>query len=247
MRVSLKLKLAATFTILTVLAGSLAWLGIQSLGSFNTEIGILVDDVGNRLSSVDDLRSATMEVGSQEKTMILSTTPEEIRDSEAEVQKRRAIFLKQFESVQNATTEEVRQKLAGLTATWTHWTGLLDQERDLMERNRQADARALLFTESRQTRKDMMRQIDEIDGLETQAMKQAKEQAALQYNRAWRLLVGAAAAALLISIAAGVLLSLEISRGLHRAVSWPMQSLAAISNRTSRPQATTKSRTSSTP
>ena len=50
MRVSLKLKLAATFTILTVLAGSLAWLGIQSLGSLNTEIGILVDDVGNRLS-----------------------------------------------------------------------------------------------------------------------------------------------------------------------------------------------------
>ena len=50
-------------------------------------------------------------------------------------------------------------------------------------------------------------------------MKQAREDATKQYDHAWQLLIGAAGAALLISIVSGVLLSLSINRGLSRAVS----------------------------
>ncbi len=154
-----------------------------------------------------------------EKNMIMSNSPEEIRSNEEELVKHRTIFLKRFENLQNIATNDVRQKLAGLTPSWVRWTSLQDRMRELTEQNNQAEAKALSLHEGREIKNDILRQLEEIDHIENQAMKQAREDAASQYDYARQLLVGAAGAALLISIVSGFLLSLSINRGLRRAVS----------------------------
>ncbi len=219
MRATIKLKLAANFFVLTALVGVVAWLGVTSLGSLNATLGDVIQGNLSRLQAAIDLRLAVLEIVPFEKNMIMSTSPDEIRNNEDELVKRRAIFLKRFESLQNIATEEVRGKMAALTPTWVKWTTLQDRMRELLDQDGQIEARGLSTHEARGVKNELVRQIEEIDGLEAQAMNQAREGAAKQFNSAWTLLVGAAGAALLISLVSGVFLSLSIGRGLRRAVS----------------------------
>ncbi len=219
MRATIKLKLAVNFTILTLLAMGVAWLGIGSLSSLNSEIASLVNGPVVRMQRAEDLKSAVLDIVPEEKNMILATSPQEIEQHGAELMKGRTTFLKKFENMQNIATEEVRQKLVALTPTWVRWTTLLDQERELMERNAQAEAKALSLHDSRAIRLEITKQLEEVDSLEGQLMKKSEANAASLYNNAWLLLMGAAGAALLISVTSAVLLSLSIGRGLRRAVS----------------------------
>ena len=218
MRASIKLKLAATFMILTALAAAVAWLGISSLRSSNTTLLDLINGPVVRLQHADELRLAIMDIAPAEKNMIMAATPEEVARIGAELLKRRGRFLKKFEAMQDIATEAVRQKLVAVTPTWVQWTGLQDQERELMEQGRQSEAQIMSARDAKAIRDQIMRQLEEINGIENGLLNQAREQAASQYEYARQLLVGAAGAALLISIVSGFLLSLSINRGLRRAV-----------------------------
>ena len=218
MRASIKLKLAATFMILTALAAAVAWLGISSLRSSNTTLLDLINGPVVRLQHADELRLAIMDIAPAEKNMIMAATPEEVARIGVELLKRRGRFLKKFEAIQDIATEAVRQKLVAVTPTWVQWTGLQDHERELMEQGRQSDAQNVSARDAKAVRDQIMRQLEEINGIENGLLKQAREQAASQYDYARQLLVGAAGAALLISIVSGVLLSLGINRGLRRAL-----------------------------
>ena len=118
MRASIKLKLAATFTILTALAATVAWLGISSLGSLNTTLLELLNGPVVRLQRADDLRLAIMNIAPAEKNMIMATTPEEVGRIAAELAKRRNVFLKKFEAMQDIATDAVREKIVAVTPTW---------------------------------------------------------------------------------------------------------------------------------
>ena len=219
MRASIKLKLATNFTILTALAALVAWLGISSLQYLNTTLVGLINGPVMRLQHADELRLAIMDIAPAEKNMIMATTPEEVGKIAAELARRRNHFLKKFETMQNIATDQDREKLIAVGPIWVRWTGLQDQERELLEHGRQAEARVMSARDAKATRDDLMRHLEQINDIENGQLDKAKEQAAHQYDHAWQLLIGAAGAALLISIVSGVLLSLGISRGLSRAVS----------------------------
>ena len=129
MRLPIKLKLAANFTILTALAGIVAWLGISRLGSLNTTLGELIQGSVTRIQAADDLKLAVLDIIPYEKNMLMATSPDEIRAYEEELTKHRTAFLKRFESLQNIATNEVRQKMAALTPTWVRWTSTQDRMR----------------------------------------------------------------------------------------------------------------------
>ena len=171
-----------------------------------------------RLQAADDLKLAVMDIIPFEKNMLMATSPEEIRANEEELTKHRIVFLKRFEGLQNIATNEVRQKMAALTPIWVRWTSIQDRMRELLDQNGQLEARALSLHDAREIKNEILQQIEEIDHIENQAMKLAREDATKQYDNAWQLLAGTAGVALLISIVSGVLLSLSISRGLGRAV-----------------------------
>ncbi len=219
MRASIKLKLAVNFTILTALAAVVAWLGISSLHYLNTTLVGLVNGPVVRLQHADELRLAIMDIAPAEKNMIMATTPEEVGKIAAELVRRRNVFLKKFETMQNISTDRDREMLVATGPIWVRWTGLQDQERELMEHGRQAEARVMSARDAKAVRDDLMRHLERINDIENGQLNKAKEQAAQQYDSAWQLLIGVAGAALLISVISGVLLSLSINRGLRRAVS----------------------------
>jgi methyl-accepting chemotaxis protein len=219
MRTTIKLKLGLNFAILTLLTAVVAWLGISSLGSLNATLTDFSQNSLARAQGADELRAAVLEIVPFEKNMLMSTSPEEVRKNEEELVKHRMDFLKKFESFQNIATDEIRQKMAGLTPTWVKLTTLQDRMRELLEQDGQLEARALSMNEARQVKNELVRLIDDINDLETAAMKRSKDAANAQYDRAWTLLAGAALVAFLVSVASGTLLSLSIGAGLRRAVS----------------------------
>lgn len=150
MRLPIKLKLAATFTILTALAGVVAWLGISSLGSLNASLNEVIQGSVTRLQAADDLKIAVLDILPFEKNMMISSSPEEVRGNEEELLKHRAIFLKRFEVLQNIATNDIRQKLAALTPSWVRWTSLQDRMRELVQQNNQAEAKGLSLHEGRE-------------------------------------------------------------------------------------------------
>ena len=89
MRLPIKLKLAANFTILTALAGVVAWLCISSLGSLNTTLGELIQGSVTRIQAADDLKLAVLDIIPYEKNMLMATSPDEIRAYEEELTKHR--------------------------------------------------------------------------------------------------------------------------------------------------------------
>ncbi len=171
MRATIKLKLAVNFFILTALAATVAWLGVSSLGSLNNTLGEVIQGNLSRLKAADDLKLAVLEVIPFEKNMIMSTAPDEIRKNEEELVKYRTAFLRKFEALQNIATDEVRQKMAGLTPTWVKWTSLQDRMRELLDQDGQLEARSLSTHDARDVKNELVRQIEEIDGLEATAMK----------------------------------------------------------------------------
>ena len=218
MRAPIKLKLAITFTILTAMAALVALLGIRGLGALHAGFSNVINGPVVRVQRADELRLAIMNIAPAEKNMIMATTADELRTIGGELLRRRNFFLKKFEALQGIATNEVRRKLVAFTPSWVRWTSLQDRERGLMEQNRKEEARLMSAQDSKATRDEIMRRLEEINAVEMQLMEQAKEHADSQFNNAWTLLVGAAGAAVLVSIVSGVLLSLSIGRGLRRAV-----------------------------
>ena len=219
MRAPIRLKLAVAFAVLTSLAAMVSWLGIRSLGSFNTTVEELIRGPVVRVQLADEFRYAAAQTGNAEKNILAANSSEEILNHKAEIQKRRGLLLQHFENMQNVATDVVRQKLDALTPMLERWISLLDQVTDLMQQNHSAEAKALAMGASRDLRLEIVRRVEEVRQIENQLMKQAKEGLHSGYDQARQLLVGAAVAALLISIVSGVLLALSIGRGLGRAVS----------------------------
>jgi len=91
MRVSISLKLAVAFTILTALAATVSWLGISSLRSSNATLLELINGPVVRLQQADELQLAIMNIAPSEKNMIMAATPEEVRTIAAELVRRQTV------------------------------------------------------------------------------------------------------------------------------------------------------------
>ncbi len=99
MRVSIRLKLAATFTIITALAATVAWLGVSSLQSLNMTVQELISGPVLRLQHANELQLAIMNIAPAEKNMVMAATPEEATKIGEELIRRRNKFLKKFETI----------------------------------------------------------------------------------------------------------------------------------------------------
>ncbi len=199
----------------------MVWLGLGSAVSDRStpRLRISINGPVARLQHADELRISIMYIAPAEKNMIMAPTIDEVRSVWAELLKRRAAFLQKFEIMQSMATDEVRQKLDTFRPIWAKWTGYQDKEYELLMANSQNEARVMSARDSKATRDQLMRQLEEINTIENGLLKRAKGETASQYDSASRKLTAAAVAALLFSLVSATFLSLAIGRGLRRAVS----------------------------
>jgi methyl-accepting chemotaxis protein len=217
MRITIKLKLAATFTVIVCLAMVMAWLGISNLGALDVSLNDLISGPAQRQRFVGEIDSAALRIVRAEKNLIMADTPEQVARSEGEMGAGRAQFTALVDKLQNIASVEGKKKLATLSANAQQWAGVQDRIRDLVRKGAQGEAKALSIGQGRELVTANEKIMSEIIDLANAGMKQAQESAAGQYDTARQLLMVAALIVLLIGAAAGVWMSLSIGRGLRRA------------------------------
>jgi len=218
MRATIKLKLASTFTVIILLASAMAWIGISSLGALNTSMDDMLKGPVQRVQMAGDLYTNMLMVVRAVKDLIMADTPESIARDDAEIVKERAQFIDRLNKWLSIATPEGKQRLAALNVPWQQLIVVQDKIRDLVRQNGQAQARELSDGAARQATADIGKILTDLIDLNHRFMAQAEEEAQRQYDRARQLFLAVAGGVLLIGAAAGIWISLSISRGLSRAV-----------------------------
>jgi methyl-accepting chemotaxis protein len=217
MRFTIKLKLAATLSVIILLTGVMAWLGISNLGSLNRAISDVISGPAKLVQMSGATESNVLRIVRAEKNMLLADTPDEIAKLNAEITQLRTQLLGRVEKLQAVARGEIKQKVATLAGPIQQWSAEQDKIRQLAVNNGMEQAQKLSAGRVR----DLVTQVNAIlaDVVKASdaAMEQADQDTNEQYTSAFRILLAAAAIAFLIAAVSGIWIVLSISRGLAKA------------------------------
>jgi methyl-accepting chemotaxis protein len=217
MRATIKLKLAVTFSVVILLAGAMAWLGITSLGSLNSAMEELLHGPVQRAVTEYELQADMLQILRAEKNMLLADTPDQIAKYESEELNARGQFVSHLERVVAIGSVEGRKRIAALNAPWQKWVAVQDRVRELTRAGKLPEAKALHMEQGRLLTGEIGKVLDEVIDLNNQYMQQMQRQAQEQYGSMRNLLLLAGLLVVVLALSAGTWISITISRGLSRA------------------------------
>jgi methyl-accepting chemotaxis protein len=217
MRITIKLKLAATFSAIILLAAAMAWLGVSSLASLNNGMREMIEGPVQRALLEYNLQTDLLQILRAEKNMMLYETAEQTAKYEKNLLDSRARFTGHLDKVTAIGSAEGKKKLATLNAPWQQWVSAQDRIRELVRTGQRAEAKELHVSQSGGLANDIDKILEELVVANNQSMAETEKQAASSYADMRNILLMVVAAVLLIGVAAAVWMSLSISRGLKRA------------------------------
>ncbi|TBW37612.1 HAMP domain-containing protein [Siculibacillus lacustris] len=218
MRVTIKQKLAATFAIVILLAGAMAWLGISSLGSLNTAMGDLLSGPVERSTLASSLQNDMLTILRAEKNMLLSDTATDVAKYAAQELESRNKFVDRLDKLNAIASPEGKKKIAIMQGPWQKWVAVQDRARELMKTGQLAEAKDLAIGQARIFTAEIDKELVEIIDLNNQVVQQTREKTSSDFASMRQLLVIACGLVLVVGIGAGVWISYTISRGLSSAV-----------------------------
>jgi methyl-accepting chemotaxis protein len=217
MRVTIKLKLAITFTIIILLAGSMAWLGVSSLASLNSGMRAMLDGPVQRALIEYELQTDALQVMRAEKNIMLYEGAEQIAAFESSLLEARGRFNQHFDKVYAIGTTEGKKKIAALNTPWQKWVGAQDRIREFVRGGKIAEAKEIHIGQSGPASNEVLKVLEDLIDLNNRLSDDAQKVAVSQYEDMRTILLVTAIIVLLIGAAAATWISLSISRGLSRA------------------------------
>jgi methyl-accepting chemotaxis protein len=149
MRMTLKLKLGATFAVVVGLSGISAAVAIGGLAQLNSEIGVVVDVQAQRVLLAQELRDGINLVVRNEKNLLLSASAAEREGREKLFVSRREAFSRAVGAYRAAADEQGRQKADAVAATFAKMSADQDEIRDIARQHSKAAAAELGDKEER--------------------------------------------------------------------------------------------------
>ncbi len=218
---TIKLKLGIVFAVIILLTGAMATLSIINLSSLNSAITQMVNGSIVDMKNVADLGAAFNGTVRAEKNAILNTNPAQIAEFVKSMKDRQGQLDGLITAVSNSADPAIQTKAGEIRAIYDQYVPIQLRIAELatqntMESNNQASA--LTMGEGRDLMNRALKAIDEINAVVTGNVKETDEATNAQYAQSKFLLISATIALMLFSLAAAVWISLNISRGLRRAV-----------------------------
>jgi methyl-accepting chemotaxis protein len=217
MRVTIKLKLAATFAAIIILVGAMAWLGVSSLASLNIGMRTMLEGPVQRALIEYELQTDALQVLRAEKNMMLYEAAEQIARFESALLEARAQFAQHYDKVYTIGSADGKKKIATLNAPWQKWVSAQDRIRELVRVGKIAEAKDLHIQQSGPASVEVIKVLGEVIDINSRLTDEAQKQAAARYEEMRNLLLAVALVVLLIGAGAAFWMSLSISRGLARA------------------------------
>jgi methyl-accepting chemotaxis protein len=218
MRVTIKAKLALTFTIIVALLVATAMIGMSSLGSMNETMSSTVRGPVQKLQWSEEELTNLIQLVRTEKNIILSNAPDQVAKYVREDVELRQKFADLFDKIDTIDGVEGKTKWHAVLSSWQQVLAADDKVRELAARGEQARAQEVSVGELRQAVGTAEHQLDDLVETYRQQTKQAEAEATTRYESARQLMIGAIVISVLIAAAAGAWISFSISRGLNGAI-----------------------------
>ena len=219
MRLTIKLKLAATFATIVAMSAVTAVLAIVNLGSLNGAITKMIAGPVAESRLVGDLNAAISLLVRKEKNIILATDPSAIREYDAQILGGRQKILQLRQQLEAVAQPEVKADLLKFDTDWQAWMPIEDQVRKLAIENTPASntqAAELSMKQSKAAVDALQRTLDGITARTDGDLKRVDAETDRQYLTARTILIVAGLLILALSAAAGVWISMTINSGLGK-------------------------------
>jgi len=219
MRLTIKIKLAATFAVLIAMMGVVVFVGISRMTTLNAAITDVIAGPAANLSAAQAVDGDVGRMLRFEKNMALTedldlTRKFDVQSSEISAKIDDAI------RKEGARAEgDAKANWSDVAARWTEYRSVNTQVRQLAMANRNAEAGALSISQSRVIANALTETISKIVDQNKAAMKKADEDTNALYAAARTTLVVTAVLALLIAVAGAFWISLIISQGFKQITS----------------------------
>ncbi|MDB5613407.1 MAG: methyl-accepting chemotaxis receptor [Devosia sp.] len=147
MRLTIKTKLAAVFTVVVALSGVSMFLAIQSLGKLNESLGDIVDVRAANTITMGEMQTSLESVGSRLRAMILTEDPVVMEDYVGKINSDIAeVSASAAKLSENLNDPEVREQFAQFQAKFSTYQAMVPQVMELTQQN--SDVTALAISRS---------------------------------------------------------------------------------------------------
>jgi len=214
MRLTIKLKLAATFAVVIVLSGVTAWLGIYNMASLDAGLTQLVDGPVKRVEMSLSRKLDLVELVRTEKNLILASTKEETAKFDSDLVKERQSLLSELEASEATASAQGKALWTSARTAVQRLIAVQENIRAAVQKGASDEARSLSSTQSREQVVEAQKALVGVVALNQQRLEAAKADANHQYETSRLLLICIALGSLLIAAGGAVWMALSISRGL---------------------------------
>ncbi len=218
MRLTIRMKLAAAFIALTLLAALMAVLGIGTLSTVNAAMNTVLQGPAARAIAEEAMRADLQRMGRNEGNMILSTDPQQVQEFDARVTQMRDALLSQRDRLAASGSAEGRRLLEVFSAQMQQYAPVQEHIREAARRGDDKLATELFLSQGRQFLTKAEQSLQDVIEFNRHLMAAAETDATTSYANARMLLVGGLVTTVLIAAVTGVWISTGISRGLRRTI-----------------------------
>ncbi|QFY61259.1 HAMP domain-containing protein [Rhizobium grahamii] len=221
MRLTIKLKLALVFAAVILLSGTMAGLAIYNLSSLNSAITEMVDEPIADLKNVVSLSEMFNGTVRAEKNAILNTEPSEIADFVKSLLSRQADIQALTEKLAGSADPDVRNQAAQFKSLYEQYAPIQKQIADLATQNTtesNAHATSLTMHEGRDVMNKALKVMEDMTETISGNVQETDQATDVQYANSRFILVSMTIVLIVFSLGCATWISLNISRGLKRAV-----------------------------
>ena len=216
MRVTIKMKLGATFAVLILMMLVVVTVGISRMGSLNTAISDVISGPAKRLSLVQAIDGEMGRNLRWEKNMALTTDEASTKKFDADALASRAKIEAMIAEGNAKASEQGKPLWAQLQRQWEAYKPISDQLRQFALANRSAEAAEISLGKARLAANEVTATINQLVEVQTAQMKAADESTNQAYATARTTLLVVAGLAVLIATAGAIWIAMMISAGLKK-------------------------------
>jgi methyl-accepting chemotaxis protein len=216
MRLTIKVKLAATFAVVVALSAVSMFIALQNLGNLNGSFNEAMDGGVARMLLADDIQTDVLELTGNEARNILSTDLAEDKALVASMNEEVAGIKDKAAKLSAASEADGKALLASFIADFDSYLAVHDQIVKLADANQNEQATALSNGQAAQLHQQMDDALNKVVAREQAVLDQERANNAELYANSRTLLIALLAGSALLAALAATWIVLGISRGLNR-------------------------------
>ncbi|MDR3471507.1 MAG: methyl-accepting chemotaxis protein, partial [Devosia sp.] len=218
MRLTLKVKLAATFAVVIVMSAVSMFIALQNLGSLNDSFTQAMEGGVARLLLVDDIQSDTLDLARDERSNILSTDANEDKTLVAAMDAEIAGIKDKTAKLRNLTDAAGDVVVDKFSAAFDSYLPQHAEIVRLVDAGQNAQAYALSTGQAAVIHKQMDDAFAELKQVENSALAQEQTDNTKLYDNSRTLLLAILAGSAVIALVAALWIVISMTRALSSAV-----------------------------